>query len=208
MGWEGMTSRTLSCALLFACLGLPSVAVAQEVTCPAGHTCVPDEDMKVFVEVLKEKKCLLTTKPEFKLDTVAIVTDQDGRVYSSGSAPKPYTVEMSWCTYEASAAGKVEVHVARREPPTWGARFRPKFWSGFLPVEAFRVDKPLDAVDVGLALDLFYVRSVNLNLSAGVRSFGVDVGLDLTKNFGTFLGYRVTYDGLRSNPEIGLYFAF
>ena len=208
MARVGMTSRAFCLASLVACLGAIPVAKADEPTCPAGHTCVPDEDMKVFVQLLKEKKCLLTTKPEFNLDTVSIVTDQDGRVYYSGAAPKPYRVEMTWCSYQATATGRVELQVARRDPPTWGFRFRPKFWSGFLPVEAFRQPKALDAVDVGLALDLFHVRDFNLNVSAGIRSVGVDVGLDLTKNFGAFAGYRIAYDGWMSNPALGLYFAF
>lgn len=187
---------------------LASPVVGAQEPCAEGSQCVPPEDMKVFVGVLSEKQCLLSTQPEFKLDPITIVVDQDGRVYASGADPNPYTVKMTWCSYAVTATGGVTVVVARKEPEVWGFRFRPKFSSGFLFVEAFEREKALDAVDVGLLWDFLYWKSFNLNIATGIRSIGAGVGFDITRNFGAYLGYAFAYADVRHNPYAGLYFSF
>lgn len=193
-------------AVMVALAVLARVAHADE--CRAGSTCVPQEDLEVFVKLLQEQKCRNENPPKFQLDGITIIEDQDGRIYGSGSDPKPYTLHMNWCNYEVTATGKVQLFVAKREPPFWGFRFRPKFQSGFLFTDAIAKENALSAIDVGVLLEGFYYRSVNLNLAAGFRSVGAGVGLDITKNFGAYAGYALSYDGLRSNPYLGLSFAF
>lgn len=190
--------------VLLASVLTASSAKAQE----CDGTCVPDEDMDAIVQILRERKCLNDEKPEFKLDPVTIVIDQEGRVYGSGAQPKPYTVTMSWCNLEARAEGKVQLLVAKREPPVWGFRFRPKFQSGFLFVDALKNKDALSAVDVGLLLEPVYYRQFNLNVAVGFRSLGAGLGFDITKNFGAYAGYAVSYDSWLSNPYAGLSFAF
>lgn len=146
-------------------------------------------------------------QPTITVDPITLVTDSEGRLYHSGANPLPYRVRVDGGTYSVVGTGKVDVVVARREEPSWGFRLRPKFWSGILPIEVLRQSKPLDAVDVGLALDVVHWKAWNLNLSAGVRSVGMDVGLDLTRNFGVSAGYRYTYSGIHT-PMLGLYFGF
>lgn len=164
--------------------------------------------MSVFLRILEGQKCRNENKPTFELDAISIVQDQEGRIYGSGAAPQPYTLKMDWCNYSVTAAGKVQLLVAKREPPTWGFRFRPKFSSGFLFADAFVKTDVGSAIDVGILWEGFFYKSLNLNVATGFRSSGLGIGLDLTKNFGAYAGYAVSYSGFRSNPYIGVSFAF
>lgn len=172
-------------------------------------TCVAPDDMKVFVELLKEKKCLTTQKPEYKLDTIEIVVDEKGRVFYSGADPKPYTLHMKWCNYEVTGTGKVNLVAAMMEPPTWGFRLRPKAYLGYLPLEPVVYNEDVKAgIDAGLMLDLFYIHWINANVTLGFRSGGLGVGFDLTKNFGAYTGYALCWNGFRHNANAAIWFAF
>jgi hypothetical protein len=194
--------------LLIALLLLwPMVAQAQGA-CATGSICVSDADLKTFLALANEKKCLQTTQPAFKLDPVVVVVDKEGRVYYSGDEPKPYTLKMSWCTYELTATGKVALTVAKNEPPVWGFRFRPKFAGSYLFVDGFSSTKAVDGVDIGILWDLAYYKAVNFNIATGFRSVGAGLGLDITRNFGGYAGYAFSWWTLKHNPQLGLYFAF
>lgn len=187
-------------------------------------TCVPKEDMDKIVEVLKERKCLQTTKPTFKLDPINIVVDKDGRVFYSGAEPNPYTVRMTWCNYEVEAQGKVNLVTALRVPSIWGFRFRPKAYLGILPVEAYNISvenaakevakEPTTSVmfsdvwDAGVMVDFFHYDWFNVNVATGFRSFGGGVGADLTENFGLYIGYANTWATWHHNVNLSLWFSF
>lgn len=183
---------------------VPGVALAE---CPDG-TCVPDEDMQVFVELLKEKKCLQTEKPSFELDPVMLVRDKDGRIFYSGAQPRPYTLRMRWCSYEVTAEGEVDVVAGMVEPPTWGLRLRPKAAMGILAVEAWDQKDLRDGLELSGMLDFLYWEWLNLNATVGVRSVGAAVGVDVTRNFGAHAGYATAWLSWRHNPHFGLWFAF
>jgi len=170
--------------------------------------------MAKIVEVLKEKKCLQTTKPEFDLDPINIVVDRDGRIFYSGAEPHPYSVRMNWCNYEVEATGKVDIVAAMREPPIWGFRFRPKAYIGVLPGEAF-YSLPeddsihvMDLVDAGVMVDFLYYDWANLNAAVGFRSLGAGIGFDLTSNFGAYGGYALTWGDWHHNANLSLWFSF
>jgi hypothetical protein len=165
--------------------------------------------MAKFVAVLKERKCLEDTPPEFKLDPVKIVVDREGRIFYSGANPKPYRLQMKWCNFEVEASGKVDVLAAVQEPPSMGFRFRPKAFVGMLVLEPFRDGrKAKDGLDAGLMIDAFYWKDLNLNVHAGFRSVGVGVGVDIFRSFGAYAGYALAWDGFHHNPEASLWFAF
>lgn len=176
---------------------------------PCTGTCVSPEDMQAIIEVLREKKCLQTSKPDFELDPVNVIVDKDGRVFFSGANPQPYTLHMKWCNYDVQAEGKVNVVAAIQEPASYGFRFRPKAFAGYLLAVPFRRDGTWNsAIDAGLMIDTLYIRDFNLNVHVGFRSFGAGVGVDIFKNFGGYVGYALTWDGFQSNPEASLWFAF
>jgi group I intron endonuclease len=182
--------------------------VSPAVECTADSICVPSADMQSIVTVLQEKQCLSRELPQFNLDPITIVMDNDGRVYYSGADPKPYTLKMKWCNFEIQGEGKLNVIVAKTEPPVWGFRFRPKFAGSFLFVDAFKQSSAGEAVDVGILWDFLYYKSFNVNVATGFRSAGVGVGYDLTRNFGAYAGWAFSWWTLKQNPQAGLYFSF
>ncbi len=191
--------------LAFALLFLSACpATAADPPCPPGHTCVPAEDMKVFVQLLRDHRCRAGSPPSFKLDPIQVVVDDQGRVFATGADPKPYTLEMAWCNYQVTSKGNVNLWVAKRVPPEGGLRFRLKPGFGVLVADMFTRDRPRDAIDVGALLEGLYYRELNLNAWVGMRSVGVAVGFDLTRNVTFFAGYALAYDGPRHNPFSGL----
>jgi len=194
---------------LFVFFGLfLSKTVSAQEACTTGSTCVPAEDMRVFLRLLQDKQCQQSTKPKFQLDPVTIVVDQEGRVYYSGADPHPYALKMSWCNYEVTAEGKVSLVVAEKEPSVWGLRFRPKFAGSFLFVDALESSVAAEGLEFGILWDFIYWKPLNLNLATGFRSIGFGVGLDLTRNFGFYGGYGFSWWIFAHNPQVGFYFAF
>lgn len=193
---------------LFFVLLLGTNAFAQEESTCNG-TCVPDSDMQAIGEVLRERKCLQSEKPKFELDSINVVVDKDGRVFYSGAAPHPYKLKMTWCHYDVTAEGRVNIVAATQEPPSYGVRFRPKAYLGMLLLEPLKASKGVrDGLDAGLMVDLFYIHDFNLNVHAGLRSVGAGVGLDIFKSFGLYVGYALAWDGFAHNPEASLWFSF
>jgi len=164
--------------------------------------------MNVFVELLKEKKCLQTQDPTFELDPITIIRDREGRIFYSGAQPHPYKLRMQWCTYEADAAGKIDVVVGMVEPSTWGFRLRPKAAMGLLAVEAWNAKDLREGLEISAMLDFFHWQWANLNANVGIRSTGLSFGVDVTKNFGAHAGYALAWASWTHNPHFGLWFAF
>ncbi len=193
-------------ALCFVLL-FPFTAQAQD-SCPVGKVCVDEEDVPIFIEALKEKKCLATTPPDIMADPLTVVIDRQGRVYGSGSGPQPFKLHMTWCNYEVEAVGQTRIVSAQRVEPDWGFRFRPKATLGLLGTELVRGEKFTSTIDGGALIEPFYFHFVNINGYVGVRSVGGGVGFDLTRNFGFHLGMVATWDGWRANPFVSAYFSF
>lgn len=182
-------------------LSTPAMAHSE---CLPTDSCVSQEDMAVFLEVLREKQCLQTTRPTFKLAPIHITHDKDGRVYVKDT--ENYQVSFTWCPYTVEATAKLKVDVAQAVPPTWGFRFRTKVTPSFLPVAALDARDGYAGLDVGVLLEPFFYKDWNLNGYVGVRSFGAGVGLDLTKNLGVYVGYAQPF-GASAGPHLGLSFA-
>lgn len=203
----GLEVATLKLSFLVFLILLAWATPARGDECTSPSKCVPKEDMDDFVKVLREKRCLQTEKPSFKLDPITIVVDTDGRIYTSGANPNPYHLQMTWCGYTADGSGDVKVQAAMREPPEWGFRFRPKASLGYLPAEALAKSWQ-DGIEGGVLLEPFFWRSLNLNAQVGFRSVGLGLGMDLTRNFGVYLGYALTWGSWRSSPQGALWFSF
>jgi len=177
--------------------------------CPDG-TCVGKADLEVFIQLAEWHKCRSETAPKITADSVNIVVDREGRVYGSGTGPKPYELHIDWCNYQIDAKSEVQLQVAQRVEPTWGFRFRPKATFGLLVADIFsdEVDVFHKTLDGGILIEPFYVQWFNLNVYVGVRSVGGGLGFDITTNFGAYAGYSITWSGWRSNPFVSIYFAF
>lgn len=184
-------------------------ATAQSAPPPSeDKVCLIREDFQRFLDIAIERQCLERKPPSFEVDSITVLTDTDGRVFYTGADPsKPYQVRMRWCHYDVTAEGKVTLVAAMQTPPTSGVRFRPKAYLGYLPLKLSK-GKLNDGVDAGLLIDWLFIHEFNLNVSAGFRSLGVGVGVDLTQNFGVYAGYALGYTTPTHNINASFYFAF
>ena len=176
--------------------------------CLSPSVCVSERDMAVFIELLREKQCFQTKPPVFTEDSITVIVDRDGRVYGSGNNPVPHKLKIDWCNYQINAESNIQLQVAQRVEPTWGFRFRPKATFGILVADLFRGNVFHESLDGGILIEPFYVQWVNANAYIGIRSLGAGLGVDLTKNFGAYVGWSITWGFWRSNPYISFYFAF
>lgn len=186
---------------------LPVGVLAQE-PCPEGFVCVEKADMQTFLQLARDQKCRAAAPPTVTSDGVTIVVDRMGRVYGSGTGPRPFTVKMDWCNYKLEAKTELNVSAAQRIEPDWGFRLRLKPTFGFLVTEAFRSDTKFhESLDGGLLVEPFYLYWANLNVYLGVRSFGIGLGADVTKNMTVYAGYSMTWGSWRSSPYLGVGFS-
>lgn len=194
--------------LLVACflLLLPVSALAQD--CPEGKVCVDKVDMQTFLQLARDQKCRAEHAPVVTSDGVSIITDRMGRVYGSGTGTRPYEVKLDWCNYQLSAKTELKLSVAQRVEPEWGFRLRLKPMFGLMLTEPFRTgSKFQDALDGGILVEPFYYRWVNLNAFLGIRSFGVGLGFDVTKNMTVYVGYGVLWGSWLSTVVVGVGFS-
>lgn len=196
--------RTLAVCLL---LLLPAVALAQD-NCPAGFVCVEKADMASFVQLARDQKCRAEQPPKVTSDGISVITDRMGRVYGSGTGPRPYEVKIDWCNYKLTAKTELKLSVAQRVEPDWGFRLRLKPMFGVMITEPFRAGRKFqDALDGGILIEPFYYHWANLNGFLGLRSFGVGLGLDITKNMTAYAGYGVIWGSWLSTVLAGVGFS-
>lgn len=197
--------RTILPSLLLLVVLLQGpVVLAQD--CPG--VCVEQQDLQTFLQLARDHKCRAEQPPKVTADDVTIVLDRQGRVYGSGTGPRPFTLRVEWCNYQLEIKTELQVLTAQRVEPDWGFRLRLKPTFGVLTNDVFRSGAKFhEALDGGLLVEPFYVYDANLNAYLGVRSFGAGVGYDITKNMTGYAGYSVTWDSWRSNLFLGVGFS-
>jgi len=145
-------------------------------------------------------------------DKVVIIQDWDGRVYTNGGATNPLRFKLRvGDTVDRDFAMTLPTQVYYRpRPPEPMFRLRIRAQAGILVpqmVQSVGGDKQR-FWDAGIGWDFFHLGPVNAALYTGVNSAGGGLGFDLTKNFGTYAGYSLVYDGLKSSVLTGVYFSF
>lgn len=198
--------KKLAAAAAVALALAPSAAGASE--CPADGRCLTKEQLGEVVKAVKELDEIHRSPAVVTVeDQVVIVHDWDGRVYVNGGATRPIRMKLRiGATVERDMAAAVPVQVYYRpRPPDPMFRIRIRAQAMVLPLEALGRNRWWDA---GAALDFFHLGDFNVAASVGAYSAGGGVGWDLTRNFGPYVGYALTYDGLRSGVSAGVYMAF
>lgn len=194
----------------------PSTVLAQnECAPPPGGVCLSAEQRDEVKRALEELKDIHDSKAQVTFETpIVIVREWDGRVYVNGGEKVPLRLRLRIGNHvdrDLMATVDTMVHY-RNEPPDPMFRLRWRAHFGVLHpqlVEAVKADVDVDdAFDAGIGFDFFHVDVFNLSAHLGVRSVGITPGIDLTKNFGTYVGYALAYDGFRSGVTTGLYFSF
>jgi len=203
----------------------PPLPCPPEVT-ESGGTCLTKEQREKIVEALKELDDIHRSKAELEFpEPIVIVRDWEDRVYVNGGERKPVKVKLRIGGHvDRDLEARLPVRVFYREkPPDPWFRLRIRAQFGILVPQLVRSvrnaasdasperDGGLEEFwDAGIGWDFFHVPDWGLNLAAytGIRSLGGGLGMDLTKNFGLYAGYGVTYDGWDHSLLTSAYFAF
>jgi hypothetical protein len=178
--------------------------------CPEGMICVPDKVASKWKVILQERMC-----QDNALDLLEEgVSNSEDLTLSLGSyevllTPKGQTFTLNkldltvkWCNTELNF--KVDPQVTllmepEEDPPLWGFRLRYRLGGV--------VTLPLEA-DPVFALEPFYVYNFHLLAYAGFQSFGMALGMDVTRNADIFIGGGMRYDTAVFTPVLGLSLSF
>jgi hypothetical protein len=178
--------------------------------CPEPYSlCLTQPDSDTVVSSLRELKSIKESKAVLKLkDSIVIVRDWQDRVYVNGGSAKPIDATLTLGdTVSRDMQIQLPVQVYYRpKPPDPMFRLRVRAQAGLLLPVIWKDAK--GGWDAGLSFDFFHVGDVNMAAYTGVRSAGGGVGLDLTRNFGPYVGYALVYDGLQSGLLGGCFFSF
>lgn len=201
-------------AILFAfiiLLGFPSIVFASDCIPPEGGKCLTADQFNavkaslIELDQIHKSPAVITTT-----DKIVIIRDWDGRVYVDGGAKKPIKFELKLGnTVDREMAITLDTQVSYRiKPPDPMFRLRFRAQAGVLIPQLLKVNSGWNKYDAQLSFDFFHVGNVNFNVAAGVRSFGVGPGLDLTKNFGVSTNFAILYDGFKPGALVAIYFSF
>lgn len=173
--------------------------------------CLNEDQFQKVYKSIKELDTIKRSQSSVTvLDPIIIIQDWEGRVYVSGGEKKPVrAIVQIGPTIKREVAINVDTKIHERErseePPF---RIRYRFHTLILPVEMIRDKEFYKSIDVGLGLDLFHIGDFNLSIHTGILSSGMNVGYDITKNFGFQVGAGFIYDKVSIGPTTGIYFSF
>jgi hypothetical protein len=182
--------------------------------CPPQYVvCLTEPQRDEVTKAVQELKDIKDSQAVLEIqDPIIIIRDWQDRVYIDGGDKKPLRLKLKLgTTIERDMEATLPIQVAYREqPPDPMFRLRIKAESGVLVPQLIKSfgGESQQFLDIGAGVDFFHLGPVNTSVHAGIRSVGLNVGLDITKNFGPFAGYALIYDGVRSSILTGLYFSF
>jgi hypothetical protein len=197
--------KILMCIFSFGlCLLIPPNLQAQD--CPAGYKCIPEPQAVRIQQALVEYKCLQDTLENklisLKLSPIQIVETEKKNLY----VPGEQEALLEWCSYKIKFVVPLTVQVSRKAPtppPTYGLRFR--FRLGAMASYPREQDNlGLSLIEPYLGLESIYWRLAHLNTHLGVRTGGVGLGIDLTKNLDLNVAVGVRWADFTLTPTIGL----
>ena len=202
MLWQRLTLVGLFLFILFHW----SMAQAQDVDCPEGYKCIPDDVAARYFVALKEYQCLQDEADKIKLEyePFKIVTDREGRLFSQ----EKLKGTLTWCSYHLKLSQdlKVKTSLAPKKPePDFG--FRPRFRLGvtITPQSGIGLE---DLLDPTFLFEAFYWKSLHLSTHASLNSIGLGLGLDITKNFDIYAGVGVQWLGWTPAAVFGASLSF
>ncbi len=188
----------------------PAAPPADVAPCPPPFSlCLEPGDAKTVVESLKELRGIKESKAELRFkEDIVLVRDWQDRVYINGGEAKPVDATLTLGdTVSRDMQVQLPVQVYYRpKPPDPIFRLRVRAQAGILVPVVWKDSK--HGWDAGLSWDFVHYDIFNLAAYTGVRSAGAGVGMDLTRNFGPYVGYSLVYDGLTSGLMAGAYMSF
>lgn len=182
-----------------------------EIECPEGHKCVPNDVAAKWKKILEQRQCMDKALDEQNEDLQLLFEDyrvvitKDGQVFDKDDL----VATLKWCDYEVIFHTKPNLAVSMKDTvkndPTWGFRLRVRLGLNTWP-KAVQSNDPL--TETVLMLEPFFVHDLHLSTYAGLQTFGLVVGLDLTRNLDVFGGIGAQYDDAELGPVFGISLSF
>ncbi len=180
---------------------------------PEGGKClnyIQFEQLKAALRELdsiKKSPAVVTTAGQ-----IIIIRDWDGRVYVNGGEKEPLKMKLTIGeTVDRDLAVVLPTQILYRpKPPDPMFRLRIRAQIGILALDLPKTSREdfTKFLDAGIGWDFVHYKEFNLSAYTGIRSAGAQIGMDLTRNFGPFVGYSMVYDGFRPNVLLGTYWSF
>lgn len=196
-------------ALASHLLALPAFAQEDPACPPPWAVCLTEDEKRTVGDSLRELKEIKESEAKLEVkDEIVIIRDWEDRVYVNGGSGKPIRATLRiGSTVERDMEVQLPVRAYyREEPPDPMFRLRIRAQAGLLVPSV--LDSFKDGWDAGVGWDFMHLGPANLSAYTGIRSAGGGLGLDLTKNFGPYVGYSFVYDGLKSAVLAGTYISF
>lgn len=194
---------------LFLVLMLFSLA-ADAQDCPEGFKCIPDEQAAELATALKHHNCMIEEANDGRIDLDwepnQITVTEDGQVF----VKEELVGSLKWCDWDLELHGKTDVLVYRQEEPAdIGFALRVKLGLMWLPTYIGKEDLSLKQMfDPAILFEPFHVWQFHAQIHGGLESFGLTLGMDLTKNLDVFVGVGLTYREATVVPVLGLSLSF
>lgn len=196
---------------------LPSTAYAEEFACPPTYAaCLTEEQLIKITEAVKELDEIKSSEAELSfLEPIVIVRDLDNRVYINGGKKKPTKLKLKiGTTIDRDLEAELPIKLSYRDEPVEDEslfRFRVRAQVGLLApemIQSIRDNAFQTFWNVSLGLDFMRYGALNLAAIIGSDGMGGGVGVDITKNFGTYVAPIVKYEDWSGSLDIGLYMSF
>ena len=193
-------------------LTLPSQGITQE-TCDEDHICLQKDRAARFLNAAEDLRCLQRQLEEGDIEVTGepyrIIVDKKGRVF----AKDKMSFRVKWCEFDVELQYDPEVEVHRKaemEKP-FGMRLRVRLGVGFnfIPHGDTAYKRPESLVEPMLLIESFYWRFLHAEAHAGLNTFGMGVGVDITRNLDIYTGVGLRWQKLKQvTPLLGTSLSF
>lgn len=209
--------------IMVALIMRPVASYGQEVSCPAGYKCVPNEIAQGWRLALEQQHCMDAALGAWEssgggdksaADNLSLTFPEPYQIImtrerSSGGGGQVFDQEywvalLKWCGYEVEFKVRPNVRVLMKEEDddesaqTWGFRLRVRLGLNFSPYHVYHRGGEVAAGDAGqswsawlspaLLLEPFYVYDFHTAVYISPQSFGLVLGMDVTRNLDVYAG--------------------
>lgn len=169
-----------------------------QAQCPEGYKCLPDEEADKVAQIVENHNCMVRTARNGDIvvsgKPYRITITKDGQVFTD----ELMAFSLDWCAWDLDLYAKPKVAITRHEEneSDWGFRLRVRLGVMWLPTYALKDDTDVfrESLDSVLLLEPFHYKSLHLVSHLGLKSFGLGVGLDLTRNLNVVTGVGLDWN--------------
>jgi hypothetical protein len=185
--------------------------------------CISAEKADELKEIVEHRQCMREALKQkdssksshsseeglkYSLEPFQIVVGQNGRVYSKSRLE----ANLKWCEYGLTFRNELDVNVHMKDEGDdgdWKFEFRPRVRLGmtFHPLD---IPSPLnELISPALLFEPFHFGLIHPEAHVGLKSFGLNAGVDITRNMDAFGGVGIKWkEPSELTPVLGVSLSF